>query len=185
MVQVIVRTFTKKPRNLAQLGHFTAPHAIELGSHITSNRPATNLANSVNINDVIDKLDSTLTAPGDISPYHCHIDVRVFIPNVTLDLYYNIVEGDHLLFDIDTLQTQVILRPHDFQVLCRFNALSIQDSLRSAAQQNLLKTLDEDVSQVQVSYTAIHNAKSPHFSRYPVSFNSSPKTSISTILTPH
>ena len=103
---------------------------------------------AVNLQEVINKLDHADIS--EVDPHHVHIDIRVFIPNVALDLYYNVVEGDHLMFAIDTLQTHIVIRPHDLQVLCRFSALSIQDSLRSVAQQNLLKTLSETLANSQV-----------------------------------
>ena len=122
VIHVLVKAFTVKPKDLLLNESHSQEDFVALageGAEKCSSAP------------------SIVDIAGDCSKEW--IIVKITVPNVVLDLYYNIVEGDHLLFSVLGLETDVVLRYLDMRVGCRYQSLLIEDSMRSAGQRTLLR----------------------------------------------
>ena len=100
--------------------------------------------------------------------------MKIEVPNVELDLYYN-SGGDHLLLSVLALKTDVILRYFDMRVFCQYSSLRIEDSVRVSSQKTLLRNDLAHEAETQITYFTINNKKSPlyksHSTEIGVNFN--------------
>lgn len=99
-------------------------------------------------------------------PMHVSMKVNVRIPEVALDLTYDVSKGRQLVLAVRTLEVQVLFRPHDMQILFDLSELSIQDSLRSKAQQDIARTPRGEKSLIHISYACMYNPLSPLYRRH-------------------
>jgi hypothetical protein len=94
-------------------------------------------------------------------PMHISMTVNVKIPEVALNLTYDVSKGRQLVLAVRTLEIQVLFRLHDMQILFDLSELSIQDSLRSEAQRDLARTPRGEKSLIHVSYACMYSPLSP------------------------
>eukprot|EP01041_Mallomonas_annulata_P001683 gene1683-3255_t len=97
------------------------------------------------------------------SPLHRTLDVTLQVPELALDLQYDMMKGHHLFLSVKTLQTHLVMRPYDLQWVFDLNTLSIQDSQRCLDQRDLARTPATEKMLVHVSYIYMTNRKSPCF----------------------
>jgi hypothetical protein len=113
--------------------------------------------------DVIEKVEdrASSTPLEEEDPIHISMTVNVKIPEVALNLTYDVSKGRQLLLAVRTLEIQVLSRSHDMQILFDLSELSIQDSLRSEAQRDLARTPRGEKSLIHVSYACMYSPVSP------------------------
>jgi hypothetical protein len=104
------------------------PPASELDKEITPQRVERGAEEDPNLTlpDLVDEILSeaatgTETVEGEVEvvedPTHISMVVNLQIPEVALDLTYDVSKGRHLVLALRMLEMKIIFRPHDMQVL--------------------------------------------------------------------
>ena len=150
IIHSLINAFAVKPKKLLLNETDSTENLVELveGSQEGSSRipaPATNPSVSFSLEELAKQW----------------IYVQLEVPVVAIDLYYSSSQEDHLIFSLNHLDTDVILRYLDMQVYCQYESLLIEDSMRSLSQRILLRNDLRDVSETQITYLSTSSKKSP------------------------
>jgi len=117
--------------------------------------------------------DLKLQEDSDLDPTRVGLALVLRIPVVALDLMYDEERGCSQVFEVRSLVTRLVNRPHDLSVDFSMGELSIQDSMRSASQRYLAfgggtqKAGDQEQQDlIAISYVACQTRRSPYFQEH-------------------
>lgn len=100
---------------------------------------------------------------GDVDPLHRTLDVRLHVPEVALDLQYDVHRRQHLILTVNSLKGHLIMRPYDMQLDFDLNTVAIEDSQRNLSQRDLVRTPVSDRVLVRMTIAWMYSRKSPLF----------------------
>jgi hypothetical protein len=101
-----------------------------------------------------------------IDPNHVGLRINVKMPAIVLELTYDSLNGNHLIFEVKALELTILTRPYDLQIEINLNEFNIKDSKRSLSQQFLAKTPIDCENLIHISYLSVNNSLSPLYKQH-------------------
>ena len=103
-----------------------------------SSQSSSVVSNSNNNNSASNNASNNITSMIKLDKVNVHMNV--LIPEVVLDLTYDVTRGLHLVLTMNDLHAVIQTRVYDFKATFKMDQLSIQDSLRCDSQKYLVRS---------------------------------------------
>lgn len=126
------------------------------------------LHSHTNLQEIIEAIETSNDSDNliNIDPNQVGLKINVKMPIIILELTYDTLNSNHLVFEVKALELNILIRPYDLQIEIDLNEFNIKDSKRALSQQYLAKTPNDCENLIHISYLSVNNSLSPLFKQH-------------------